>query len=274
MSRNLSINSSSTNKLIFKRVIPVDNDALIYINELELTVTLTVTQKTAINQLFLDLKGQGDTTNNNNIYSKFTAIYPFIGSTSTTHSINAINIGTYDITWNGGMTHDGNGITGNGIDGEGSTGISPYQDLILNNTHLSIYSRSNFSEQSFDIGVLQNPLYFGIYLNYDGTMYQRCYSTSTQIVESTSVSDGHFIVNRISSTSHIHYRNGTNLYNNTIENTDDMPTIPITIGAAGNALFSSRNYSFASIGEGFESGEAVDCYDAIQKLQVSLNRNV
>ena len=69
------------------------------------------TQQAAINQLVLDLKDAG-------LWTKFYAIYPFIGGTASTHKWNLkdprdLNA-AYRLTFSGGITHSSGGIKGKG----------------------------------------------------------------------------------------------------------------------------------------------------------------
>ena len=86
-----------------------DPDAQAFITAAGITDT---TQKNAINTLVLDLKAYA-------IWPKFIAIYPYVGGTATTHKFNLVDPlddnAAFRITWNGGVTHNANGITGNGL---------------------------------------------------------------------------------------------------------------------------------------------------------------
>lgn len=96
-----------------------DADALNYINALETTgATLTFTQKTYINDFYVDAKAQG-------VYSYFGDFYPMLGGTSSTHAINGKSPGTNNLTFFGGWTHNASGATPNGT--------NSYADMISDN---------------------------------------------------------------------------------------------------------------------------------------------
>ena len=85
-----------------------DSDALNYINTLVTSgATLSFTEKTYINNFYVNAKAQG-------VYSYFGNFYPMLGGTSSTHSINAKSPGTYNLTFFGGWTHNSSGATPNG----------------------------------------------------------------------------------------------------------------------------------------------------------------
>lgn len=77
---------------------------------------LTSTISAATVTLFTSLVSNG-------LYSKMLAMYPLLGGVANSAKLNAVNIGTYDITWNGGMSFNVTGATGNGTNAYGSTGI-------------------------------------------------------------------------------------------------------------------------------------------------------
>ena len=80
------------------------------------------TQKTAVDYLVKQLKA-------NNLYAKFSALYPFVGGSADTHKFNLINPADSDaafrIVWSGSVTHDANGIKSNGTNGYGDTKYNP-----------------------------------------------------------------------------------------------------------------------------------------------------
>jgi hypothetical protein len=80
-----------------------------------------------------------------NLWDKFLAIYPFVGRTAFTHSLNLKNIDEFNITWyfSSAIIFNRAGVTGNG--GYGLTNI-PLRYLINNkDSHISAYNRTNFN---------------------------------------------------------------------------------------------------------------------------------
>lgn len=95
-----------------------DPDAQAVITAIEATgVTLTTPQSNAIIDRVLDAKSDG-------VWTKWLAYYGFVGGTAASHAINWKSPSTNLITWNGGVTHDANGVRGNGTTGYGDTGLS------------------------------------------------------------------------------------------------------------------------------------------------------
>lgn len=80
-------------------------------------------------------------------------IYPFVGGNATAHAQNLKSSG-FDITWNGTVTHNANGVTGDGTTGYGQTGYLPETSgqMTLNGIHFSTYMRVAGSTSRRDFG--------------------------------------------------------------------------------------------------------------------------
>jgi hypothetical protein len=84
--------------------------------------TLTLTEKSAVNTLVLDLKSAG-------LWTPLDCFYPFVGGTSSSCKWNLkdprdLNVARR-ITWTGGMSFSSSGITGNGLNSGGDTHLNP-----------------------------------------------------------------------------------------------------------------------------------------------------
>ena len=84
----------------------------------------------AIDTLVIQMKAD-------NIWTKMKAIYPLVGGTDNTHKWNLKNPTDSDpafrLTFNGGITHDVNGITSNGVNGYAETYLNDIVDLASDN---------------------------------------------------------------------------------------------------------------------------------------------
>lgn len=83
----------------------------------------------AVNSYVLGIKSIG--------ISKFVAVYPYIGGTSSKNAINLINPSTYSLTFTGGVTHNGAGVSFAPA-GYARPAFSPSSALSLNSTHISV----------------------------------------------------------------------------------------------------------------------------------------
>lgn len=57
------------------------------------------------------------------LFDKFTAFYPILGGLASWHSFNLIDPTTFQITWNGTVTHSADGVKSDGVTGYGDTGF-------------------------------------------------------------------------------------------------------------------------------------------------------
>jgi hypothetical protein len=129
-----------------------DADATAYINAIIAAGgTLSGAQQTAIDTFFVDLKADG-------IYSKLYFMYPFLGGVANSNKINALNPGTYDLTFNGPWTHS---TTGSYAENQ-ETSPSSYAD-----TGYDINTSTADSNWSF--GYIHKPKTTGAPYGYSGT---------------------------------------------------------------------------------------------------------
>jgi len=116
----------------------LDPDAQAYIAEINTQGgSLTASEETAINTYFVELKASG-------LFSKFYYLHLFFGGTAGSNGINAINPGTYDLTWQGTWTHNGSG-----------------SNTIQNNSN---YAESGFVISSASPSTTESNFSFGVLL--------------------------------------------------------------------------------------------------------------
>jgi hypothetical protein len=256
----------------------VDADAQAFITAASIT---DATQQSAINQLVVDLKGYG-------IWTKMKALYPFVGGTASTHKFNLKDPRDLDaafrLVFSGGITHSSTGITFGGVNGYANTKLNLNSTLILNNSHSSIYSRTNNAAAIVDMGCEVVPNDMRMHLKWtDNNSYYDKYDQSigriTYAMGSTA-STGLFIANRTSNINFNVWRNSNKLTTKTTTNTSSLPSREIFIGAdnaaggAGISSYSNRNYAFASLGDGLSDTEAANFYTAVQAFQTTLGRSI
>jgi len=231
------------------------------------------TIKLALNAFVLTLRS-------NNLLSKFDAIYPFVGGTDFTHKFNLMNPAdtnaAFRLQFTGGYVHNANGIGPNGINTWTDTFYNESVSGLLNDKHISIYSRTNINQLFCDLGV------------YDGNVTSTdiipriasniCFMRNSSQTGSFANTDsrGFYLNNRTSSTENRAYKNSTlNVLTSTSTSLLNFNYYINAINQAGIAAFrSNRNIAFASIGRSFTDGEAVIFYNAVQTLQTALSRQV
>jgi|LakMenE18May11ns_1017448.scaffolds.fasta_scaffold9853743_3 hypothetical protein len=255
----------------------LDPDAQAFLTAAGIT-DLTITN--AINQLVLDLKGYS-------IWTKMKALYPFVGGTATTHKFNLKNPldtdAAFRLGFNGGWTHNINGISGNASNTFANTFLNPLSILTLNSTHISLYSRTNIAQEAIDCGCsTTSNNRIASHLKWsDSNSYHDMYSsTVTRITHAlgATASTTLFITNRNASNVFNLWRNGTKLTTQTNTLASSLPNFNLYLGARNTGASidypSSRNYAFASIGDGLTDQNATDLTTAINTFQTSLSRNV
>ena len=236
----------------------------------------------AINTLVVQMKAD-------NIWTKCRAIYPWVGGSASTHKYNLKDPqdtdAAYRLTFSGGWTHDSNGGTPNGTNGYADTFfVQNNSNIANNNCHVSSYTRNNING-GVDIGFqgTNTKLCMYIYNRLLGNSGTRLGATTSQeaseLTVSQSDSSGFFVTSRPTTTSHVIYKNGSQIATRTsVNNTTTVNTYKMFIGAlnfdGAAAFYSSRNQAFNSFGDGMNSTELGNFYTAVQAFQTTLNRQV
>jgi hypothetical protein len=270
------------NSYQFGGVVPsIDPDAQAFLTAAAITDP-TITS--AIDTLVVQLKADG-------IWTKMKAIYPFVGGTATTHKYNLKDPRDLDVAFRlqffGGITHSSNGITGNASNGYANTFFNPNNILTANNTHTSIYSRTNIAQTSIDFGGESSSNINRIMMHLkwsDNNSYNDMYnSISERITYSQGISIPStrlYIASRTSNVLFKLFRDGAQVgtNTNTVTGLTPLPNINMFICARNSSgVFnnpSSRNYAFTSIGDGLTDTEAVNLTTAVNTFQTSLSRQV
>lgn len=246
-----------------------DTDAQRFIDSTGMT---DATQKTAIRQLVADLKTAS-------LWTKYKAIYPFIGGSSAKHAFNLVNPALYKLTFVGSATHDAGGVLWDGTTGYANTGLACNANTI-NNTHLSYYSTTESTTLSIEIGGrASTATSFVLGVRSSGSLRSDAYNTTTgslTIAQTTSI--GFFVGTRTSSTAHTSYRNGVQRTTTASTNTGTLSAANIYIGCFNSngtaASFSNKKCAFASVGEGLTGAQVTTFYNIVQTYQTTLSRNI
>lgn len=247
--------------------------AIDFINSANIT---NATQIEAINYLVKQLI-------DNNLMSKFSFIYPFVGGTATKHSYNLVNPNLFQLTFSGGWTHSSNGILPNATNTWANTNCIANSISTINDVHISYYSRTDSAiGYELTIGVFDGTRGLALRIregiNNRGYAFFRIDSTNQPFFNSNIPSKGLHIANTTSSTSRQLVKNGTILNENTVSDTYLAPNIPIYIGASNlngsPALYTDKECAFASGGLGLTNSEITTFNTIVQTYQTILGRNV
>jgi hypothetical protein len=226
--------------------------------------TLSTTEQDAILTLVADLKDDG-------IWSKTKAIYPMVGASAAACAQN-LKSASFTGTFTSGGSYSSSGYNGNGV-AHMDTNYNVNTNGSLNSAHLSIYSRTNNSGTFVDFGA--NPA--GHFLTYNFGNYSSLNSTDSPVFTNLATSDGFFIGSRTSSTEARFFHKGGSAIVSSRTSTS-MPNLNLYLGGLNNsgnrAFATSRQYAFASIGDGLTDTEASNFYTAVQAFQTTLSRQV
>lgn len=273
-SKNPVTDNGSRNPVTFVTPVPftgVDPDAASFFTRAGIT---DPTQQNAINDLVIQLKNAG-------IWNSFVALYPFVGGTAATHSHN-LKSSSFQITWNGTVTHNANGVQGNGTTGYGDPGITPSTSgLLLNSTHGGCYINqventakgAQFGGPS--LGTLDQ--FFQLTLQDGGAnFFYDCYGTATGRVSGTAqTTTGFYVGSRTSSNASAIYRNGVSAASGAgASETLCAGQIFILARNQGGTpgTFSDGRYALFTFGLGLSAAEMTAFNAAVQTFQTALSR--
>ena len=251
-----------------------DADASAFFTAASITDT---TQKSAVNQLVLDLKSY-------NIWAKMKALYPIVGGSAGSHAVNLKTPGTYNLTFSTGWTHASTGMTP--ASAYADTALAPSTAFsATDNKHLSYYSRTNAGTagNSSSIGSDNGTTGFCRFsirsaaANNRNSVYGGTNGTATATAETDS--RGFYQSSRSSSTASAFYKNGNNIATgSTTTGSTSQITQTLLIGGARSGAsityYDNKECAFASIGDSLDATEAANFYTAVQAYQTTLSRNV
>jgi hypothetical protein len=252
-----------------------DNNALNFLNATGLFGQQPVSN--AINALVTDLKGYG-------IWDKMYLAYPLVGGTASTHKVNLINTGSYELFFTGSWTHNSNGITGNGTN-TFTTSSFFYEDVTNfgSNGSIGVYSRTN-SLGGYDYGRGGGGAQFAIMIRYSNGLYYAGLPVRAGATVGNNNSTGSYSISfgaPPNTNNTIAYKNGIVQIDDNIIGSGVAATGQPSIGAARNTGlpagaedFSTRNYAWAFIGKGLTNQNHVDLNTSVVKFQTTLGRNV
>jgi hypothetical protein len=249
--------------------VPLDPDAEAFLLAAGIT-DATITS--AINNLVLSLKADS-------IWTKMTALYPFVGGTASTHKFNLKNPvdsdAAFRLTFVGSPTHDANGVQGNGSSQYANTHLIPSVHLSASSAHFSKYNRTNdLSGDKIDGVIGASPL----------TFFQQNYSSANAVIGqidsilSYTPDDtrGLFTVTRTSLSLSKVFKNSTILSTSTFTISAVPPASLFLMArnAGSPQFFNTYQAAFASYGDGLTDSDVENLDTAVTNFQTALSRNV
>lgn len=260
----------ATHGIVASQLAGIDADAQAFFDRVTTAGgTLSATEKTAVNQLVLDMKSYS-------IWSKMKAVYPMVGASAAACAQN-LKSSSFIVTFSSGWTFSSTGVTPNGTSAYFDTTLLPSTSLLLNSVSLSFYSRTN-SQGSIQMGCNDIAGYLLQQMYSSTQMYSQLNGAGSSFIDAPVTQwQGLFTTSRTSSTAVAAYKNGTVIKTDT-KSSSSQPTYNFYIGARNNngsaSNFDSKQCAFASIGDGLTDTEASNFYTAVQAFQTTLSRNV
>lgn len=241
---------------------------------------LDATQEGAITTLVSSLQSAG-------IWTKLTAIYPFIGGTATAHKWNLKapqdTDGAYRLVFNGTWTHDANGAATDGTTAYANTFLNPTDDW---NWGLFVYNGDpTVANSDISIGVSQSGnMRAELLIENDETIARGpSFGDQANPVFTLNQSDGFHAASRTSDVSLIGFTHTPTTGEASAEFTTGastlaVATIPYYLGAlnTNNAAgsFAQVQFRFAAIGQGLTLSEIQQLDDIVETYQDTLTRGV
>lgn len=242
-------------------------------------VTLSATEKTALNYLISDLKLYG-------LWAKCLAIYPFLGGVAASHKFNLKDPRDLDaafrLSFVGSPTHSSNGVAWNGTSQYADTFVNPTINLERENTHISYYSRTNSGAAESEMGVYVSASVAGLYLNinFSGTEYRAVNSLeSAGVTGLGTASLGFYTASRYTFAEEHHKRAaGATVTTAKVPSAAGYISANILLGAISSSGvasgFTLKACAFSSIGLGLSPIQLDRFAIIVQAYQTILSRNV
>ncbi len=265
----------ATHGIIASQMSGIDADAQAFFDRVTTAGgSLSNTEKTAVIQLVLDLKGYS-------IWSKMKAIYPMVGASSAACAQN-LKSSSFTGTFSGGWTYASTGVRPNGSTGFFNTALNSSTNLTKTSTHLCVYVRNNSNTGSpYDMGNGSGGM------TTDATYLITRYSSNTAFIgiadssyatsASSTDSRGFWCGTTNGSASQILYRNSSSFATGTA-GSGNLANRNLYLGAANDGgtafFFADKEYALCSIGDGLSGTEASNFYTAVQAFQTTLSRQV
>lgn len=236
--------------------------------------TLTSTEKTAVNDLVVSLKGF-------NLWTVFANLYPFVGGTSSSSKWNLkdprdLNA-AFRISWFGGMTFNSLGILGNSTNSGGNSHLNP-QALGFTQMTMGCFINQNFAPNptaEYDMGGFDGSDDFALILGFTNkTTKFVCYNATSYRTTSAGTYSRCLFIGQNNGTRSTMYQDTTEL----IDSAQVFANCNQTMGVANSwrgsvAESSGRGYSIMFMGtRAFTSSEVGNLNTAITAFNTTLSR--
>lgn len=215
----------------------------------------------------------------NGIYDKFQVIYPVIGNSGTTSTLDLKDL--CNGIANGSWTFDSNGMKPTTLSAANyiNTQYNPFVRASQNDAHLSVYVRQSQNAIRKVIGNESGANFLQINASVSPTGNVVMYSTAAATSVSITDSRGLWLGNRTASNAQQLYFNGRLNASSTaasvaLSNFNRNCFLGATNSSGSVGFPSDQGIAFASFGTSLTGIEAAIMYSAIQEFQTKLGRQV
>jgi hypothetical protein len=231
------------------------------------------TQIQALYALVAGLKANGT-------WSKYLAIYPFIGGTADTHKLNLKDPqdldSSYRITWNASVTHSNTGIS-SASGGYGDTNLNPtVAGMSASSVALVTYQEVGTSDNTVSIGVEGSSPFVEWALAANTNSFFPAITSDGVYPADGGPDAGLFVATRNNATTVQGYNNSGTSSVDSAQGSTVVPNLDFYLLASnqgGSAVATSATpLRFAAIGSGLTSTEVGNDYTVIQAFQAALGR--
>jgi len=222
--------------------------------------SLTLTEKSAVNTLVIQMKADGT-------WTPALAIYPMVGASAAACAQN-LKSSSFTGTFSSGWTFASSGITGNGTTAYMNTQLLASTSLSISSAQLSVYINTAPNGNQF----LAHGSLDGFLQTSGGFIYGSLASSTFSNVATTN-NAAFYMVNRQGSTSIKLIKNSSILLTSATTGTAYTSTQNMLLNAYTTTTFINNcRYAFASIGAGLTDTQAVNYYNSIQAFNTTLSR--
>jgi hypothetical protein len=237
--------------------------------------TLSASQQTAIANLVATIKA----IESGIVWGRLRLIYPFVGATALTHSLNLKNPSQFPIAWNGALTHTAQGVVGalNG-DGWGDTGAVP----TTNEAYVGLYvnqSAGPYNGRDWGAYNTSEPTFQSINFQWgDDVLTADLGPAIAEPIGRLSApapgATGYTAVSRIGTAQALYEGTTIRASGTRTASTVATATFKLFRGRPAGELSPGRTYAFAVAGVGLTQSQHNALFAAIQNYQTTLGRAV
>lgn len=228
-----------------------------------------LTQKSAVNQLVLDLKS-------NSLWTKMKALYPIVGGNATAHSYNLKNTSQFQLSFSSGWTHSSTGMLPNGTSAYANTGLNTSTVLNENSSHYSIYLNTNTDGLYIDLGN-RDADSENIFIPKNGgnTLINVNTTYGSRIAVPNTDSRGLYVLSRTSSSLVTYFKNNSKITTGSSSSGSVNGNLYLSAWNDNSSpnYFSNRNISICTIGDGLTDTESTNLSTCINTFNTTLGRN-